>query len=165
MADTRKIVVELKVAGDGVDSDDGAKVNVENSVDPMKSSGKNSELGRTVLINSAYRRAKDSVINLTLWSINRYIDLKEDYMAENGLNIIKTTISKASSFGTTVAAGAVMGGWVGAAVAGIGWAGNEAISQAKRYESYYRALNEQNVGLEFGSIRAGLINGGRGTEN
>ena len=165
MSDVRKITVELKVNnGSSKASGEGGQVNIENAVAPVENDDSKA-LGKSVLVNQAYSRAKSLVLDNGDWAINRYFNLREDYLNENTYLALKTTVTKVASAASTIATGYAVGGVAGAVIAGVAWTGNEAFTQVKRYNTYFTAVNESNISLEFGRTRAGLVNNGRGTEN
>ena len=58
-------------------------------------------------------------------------------------------------------AGAVAGAVIGT----VGWGVNEIMNYQQRMSNTYQLLNSNNFSTNFAQVRAGLINGGRGTEN
>lgn len=158
--DTRKIVVEIiSTQGEGETTppkptDNDGKVK-RNEKEQLKS----------VLLNQAYNQAKKLVVQSVNSTLSRYYNMKEDYMLENNVNAIKTIIGKTSSFATTVAGGAMIGGVAGGVIAGVGWLGSEAINVSNMWKDTYAQINATNYNKTFTKSRLGLIDGGRGTEN
>lgn len=182
MADTRNIVIELKLkdsnGGNSLSSkstkDDGNeefKADLTTLLHPVKTMKENT-LGKNVVVNQAYNYAKSAVKQMAMYEINKYFSLTENYKAQQDMQNTLTTISKVASFGTTVAAGAITGaagGPVGAAfgaiVAAAGWVGNEIISAKQTFETQERNLATMNNASVFQLTRMGLVDGGRGSYN
>lgn len=118
-----------------------------------------------------------NVINITTktasLSVNRYFQLSEDYKGQNYLNNIMANINRAKSLGSSVLngaeSGALVGGAAGAA-AGAVISGtfnllNQSIDYQNRVWNYEVSLNATRSETTFKAKRAGLYDGGRGTEN
>lgn len=167
MADERKIVVEISLKQD----EDTIKNVTDNENEETKDTDSNI-LMKNIIVNQAYNLAKDTLIRAVDVGITRNLALREDYIGENIYNNAKVTINKVSNLATSVIGGAVTGGQagVGGAIAGAiigfaGWGIGEAFSINERQSNYARTLNASRYGSDFMQTRAGLINGGRGTEN
>lgn len=112
---------------------------------------------------------------------NRYTSLKEDYISENRLNNLKTSISKVKSLSSSTLqasslgkmAGMAVGGPIGAAVGSVlgtvagvvTWGVKNEQQNRQKLQGYYKQLNETNFQTYLDSSRAGLVDNGRGTEN
>lgn len=131
---------------------------------PIKSAEK-AMFGKHILAKQAYDQVKSVLGNAINSSLNRYYSLSENYMLETDIANLKTGISKASSFGTTVVSGAMVGGPWGAAIAAAGWVVNESISYNNSLSNYYSQINTNNYNTNFSRTRASLYDNGRGTEN
>ena len=168
--DTRKLVIEIIDSSSGGELTQGketkeeSKTNLTKLLQPNQTK-QTKDLAMNVLVNQAYRNAKDALIKTVEFNLNRYFTMHEDYMNENTYNNAKAAIGKMASFGTTVAAGAMMGGPIGASVAAIGWGVNQAMAEKSTMSQYYQGLNSTNMETSFNRTRAGLINNSRGTEN
>lgn len=111
----------------------------------------------------------ETAVTLTL---NRYFRLSEDYRSENYLMNLNQDISIAKSIAGSTISGAIGGskfGPVGAVVgAGIG-GGSAALNAVLNWQNtkanFYATINATNTEQEFRAKRAGLYDGGRGTEN
>lgn len=169
MADTRKITIEIIQKTEG---DDTPKT-PDNDKDKKKTDSEGKTLLKSVILNQGYSVAKKLVIQGVESSMNRYLTLSEDYMAQNTYNAVKTSINKLSSAGSAILGGAVAGAKAAGpfgAVAGIvigtvGYGVSEFLSYQSRMSSYFRALNASNAEMNFARKRAGLIDGSKGTEN
>lgn len=119
----------------------------------------------------AATKAASIAKNAAEFSLERYCTLQEDYMSQQAISNIQTSISQVSQAGSSMITGAmsmakfgpwgmIAGGLIGAASFGV----NQYISYQKRMSSYHQQLNAVNFQTEFSSSRLGLI-GGSGTEN
>lgn len=120
----------------------------------------------------AMNTVKNNIISAASVAWNRYVDMKEDYLAQNNMNEVKAHLGMAKSYGTSIAAGATIGaigGPVGIAVGAAVGAASNFISRGVRYGITMANYNEQNNAMNaqtnFSRVRMGLIDGGRGTEN
>lgn len=169
MADTRKITIEIIQKAEG---DDIPKTPDEDK-DKKKSDNEGKALLKSFILNQGYKVAKKMVIQSVEASVNRYLTLTEDYMAQNTYNMVKISIDKANAAGTTIIGGAItgaiVGGFIGAGVgAVIGTVGlgvSEFINYQSRMSGYFRALNASNIEMNYARKRAGLMDGSKGTEN
>lgn len=106
-------------------------------------------------------------------NFSRYTRLSEDYMANNSMSLVKSAVSQAAGFVSSaisgVMAGSAVGGPLGAMIgASINVAayGVKSWVQTKEAESkFYQTLNASKSQSAFSLQRAGLTDGGRGTEN
>ena len=179
-ADTKKITIEI--VGGGAETGEGTAQGQEDSGSNLKdslskllhpiSTIENSVLGKTVILNQAYQSVKQTTLNALDMSINRYFSLKEDYLAETTYNNVKTSISKVTGLAASAINGAMMGSSLGpagsiagAVIGATAFGVNEFLGYQTRYSNYYKNLNEANFQTGFGQMRAGLVNGSRGTEN
>ena len=112
---------------------------------------------------------------------NRYTTLQEDYIAENRINNIKTSVNNVKSMaqsslkGATTGAqlgGAIGGPWGAAAGAAVGvvagttfWGVNQHLKNQQKLSGYYQQLNQTTFQTYLDSSRAGLVDNGRGTQN
>lgn len=131
----------------------------------------NKTLG-AVVANQLWEQTKANVKNIATYSLNRYFNLTEDYISEQNVNNAITAINKTMSFGTAVIGGAIVGasfGPVGAAITTIistaSWVINDAVEKTKRWQTARLSQENANYNREFSSVRAGLIDGSKGTMN
>lgn len=172
MSDTRKITIEILQTDKSTGAVKETTQNVE-ATDQKNASNEGSLLLKSVILNQGYNVAKKSVINAVNASINNYIALSEDYMAENTYNAIKTSISKATSIGGSLVSSAMAGGMVaglpgavaGFVIGGVGTTFNELLSYQSRMSSYYQSLNATNISKDYARRRSGYTDNGKGTDN
>ena len=132
--------------------------------------------GSSVFGYGAVQLAKNAVnivSDLAEINFSRYTRLSEDYMANNSISLVKSAVGQVTSFvssvGSAAMAGAAVGGLPGAAVSSAIAAATYGIKswiQTKEAESkFYQTLNASRSQSAFSLQRAGLTDGGRGTEN
>ena len=131
--------------------------------------------GSSVFGYGAVQLAKNAVSvisDLAEINFSRYTRLSEDYMANNSVSLVKSAVSQVTGFASSIMSGAMAGsaaGPIGAAVgATISAAtyGFKSWVQTKEAESkFYQTLNASRSQSAFSLQRAGLTDGGRGTEN
>ncbi len=169
MADTRKITIEIIQKNEG---DDTPKIPDEDK-DKKKSDSEGKTLLKSVILNQGYKVAKKLVIQGVESSMNRYLTLSEDYMAQNVYNAVKVSIDKATTAGTAIIGGGLAGAKVagvpgaiaGIVIGSVGFGVSEFLSYQSRMSGYYRTLNASNIEMSFARKRAGLMDGSKGTEN
>lgn len=151
-----------------------AKEITDHIVHPVKSLVEDA-VGSSVKGQAVLQLAQQSwgIITQTIdYSINRNLNLSENYIAQNDYNRIKGTYGLITSGASSVASGIVSGaafGWAGAIVGGlaggVNWAAQTALQQSERYSQYYQQLNATNFNTQYNQKRAGLYDGSRGTES
>lgn len=153
----------------------GSSQAVSNDDSANKEMGKYAEIGGkgkngfsvagSMLTVYAFNQVKNRIIQTasTMW--NRYVDMKEDYLAQNNMNVIKAHVGAVSSYATSASAGYAMGGVIGAAIGVVGNAVNRAVSYKTTRANYNEQNNAMNAQTNFSRVRMGLIDGGRGTDN
>lgn len=158
--ETRKVTIEIITSEE---SKKGTKPKAKDKEGKIK----RSEFDKleSVLINQAFNQAKSVVTQAVNSSLNRYYNMKEDYMLENQINQARNVINKTKSLATTIAGGVSVGGAVGGAIVGVGWAVSESITLNNRWKDIYAEINATNYNQTFTKSRLGLVDGGKGTEN
>lgn len=159
--DTRKITIEIIGGGSG--SEENNEDTVDKELNPKKT--KKKKTGAEIWLNMVAQRALSIFTSTVESSANRYFYMKEDYLGEQIYRNVKSNISKASGAIITIAAGAKIGGGVGAAIATVGVVANESLSVFNKYATLENQMNTLNYGMEFSRTRAGLVDNGKGTEN
>lgn len=170
MAEVRKIVVELR---------DGEQTTTPKQEPSPKKEANNKNvtnesmiLAKSVLLNQAVNTAKRMVISGVTQSINRYLTLTEDYLAEETYHNAMNTISKATTLGGSLYIGAkvgsalgIGGAVVGMGIATVGFVGSNMLNYQAQMSAYHRQINASNINRAYGMKRAGLVDGGKGTDN
>lgn len=180
MADERKIVIELKNAGAVQENkkDTGTSLESDGSFNLSTAMSKGMTAGaiaNTAWISIATTLAKDTLEEfkqVAAYDINKFFNLRDDYIGEMRFNHIKTAWQKAQSLSGAMSAGATMGAMggtagmaVGAVIGATFWFVSEIISSYQRAETQRIALDTAKYQSAFQLTRLGLIDGGRGTEN
>lgn len=181
MAETRKIVIEIL---DGESGGNGEKTSKEKDpnkemaktlnkvIHPLKTA-ESVTIGKVAILSYGLQQAKQIANQTFSFGIDRKLSLTENYLAQNEYNNFKTTISKAKSLAGTVGSGAVAGvqvggAWgavIGAVVGTVAWGAGQYTENRANLSSYYQEINTTNYNSQFSRTRAGLVDGGRGTEN
>ena len=172
MADSRNIVIELKLKDSGGNSfskkntkeKNGGEVDLSAFLHPVKTIEK-AVLGKHIVVQQAYNKAKAALKREAMYEINKYFSLTENYKAQQDMNNTLATIEKVTGFGTAVIAGAMAGGPGGAVVGALAYVGSEIIQTYQRFDQQNRNLATMNVESTFQLTRMGLIDGGRGSYN
>lgn len=180
MAETRKIVIEI------LDGDSGSGEKKTKEKDPNKEMAKtvnkflhplktkeNALMAKSAILTYSLQQAKQISTQMFSFNIDRKLSLTENYIAQNEFNNFKTTISKAKSLIGTAGSGAVTGAqtggaWgaaLGAALGAVAWGVGQYTENRANLSSYYQEINTTNYNSQFSRTRAGLVDGGRGTEN
>ena len=168
MAEVRKITIEI-VEGEGGGDDGENKKKKKTDEDKTRKRQEQTfkQIGKKAF-NTAYQIISSGVEN----TLQREYTLTENYMSQTVYANAKNTISMVKDLGHSMVAAVKLGslgGPVGiAASVGItaaAWTFSHVLSYQNRMSSYYQSLNASNYQSDFSQIRAGLIDGGRGTEN
>ena len=113
------------------------------------------------LLNNTARMVAGSVEALG----KNYYRMNEDYSGENTFQNAKRYVAIGSNVATHAYTGFLSGGIYGAVIgAGIALA-NAGIGRQEEIAEAYRRLREDNYDDYYLGVRAGLIDGGRGTDN
>lgn len=162
MADTRKILIEIRLTGsNGTPKPDPDEKPSETALQPTRNSEK--ALGAySVLLNQAYQNAKSLVTSAVNYGVNKYFSLREDYIGETDWNATKSILGLVSGFATTTVAGVMAGGVAGGIIASVGYGAMTALNYAQRWDTAMISLSTGNIEREYASSRTG---GNRNTEN
>lgn len=107
------------------------------------------------LLHEAYNYAKQEVLSIANYEINKYFTLTDDYIGQRNLSVAKSVISKAVGIGTTIGAGFATGGVVGGAIAIIGSGVTLATDIYQNYDNERIKLMQQNAQLAYSRQRLG----------
>lgn len=177
MADERKIVIELKVAGgagknDDQDNEEENLTNVLRKIQhPIKSLEKDI-FGKNVFAYMMWQSTKTMVKKAVTYEAEKYFNLSEDYKTEMLYRNTMSVIEHVSGIGVSILGGAIAGaklgpvGAIGGALLGGATAAVTSIIDARKaWDRQNRELTEMNMQSSFQVVRLGLINDGRGTLN
>lgn len=166
MAEVRKITIEIvegSGGGDGGGDDEEKKKKKKKKTEEEKFLDAAKHIGQEFL----------NVIQTNVeQSLQRHFTLTENYMSQNIYNNAKKSISMVMNGAASIASMAKIGGLLGPVGAGFGAVAGAALFIAQQHEnyqtrmsSYYQSLNASNYQSDFSQVRAGLIDGSKGTEN
>ena len=179
MADTRNIVIELKVRNDspkaqkgtGAESKEMEKMDLEYLLHPVGKL-KGIEGAKYALVLNAYNNAKSVIKNEAKYEIGKYFSLTENYAMQQDIDNALIAISKVAEFGSSIlsgivvgSAGGVGGALVGAIVGAVADIAQNSVQIYQRFDQQNRQLATANVQSQFQAVRMGLIDGGRESLN
>ena len=112
------------------------------------------------------KRVLTAIKDDSLYFAGKYFTATEDYKSQSLVSNASATIDTVMSAGFGIYAGVkVIGGFAGA-VAGIAAVGLNLVRQTyKKYEGEAEKIVQNAYGNYFYGVRAGLVDGGHGTEN
>lgn len=127
----------------------------------------------TYLIKESADNALQLVTEATSLTLGRYFKLSEDYKNQNNLNNVMSNINKVKSFSGSILSGAAMGNAivpgagavVGAVIGGATNVAKQVIEWEDKKANFASSMNATRVETSFRAKRAGLYDGGKGTEN
>ena len=118
------------------------------------------------------KKVADTMLTLAENNFSRYTRLSEDYMANNARQFVNTSINQVKSFvgsvGSSAASGMMFGPAgiaIGAVIGGAANIANNFIETKEAESRFYQSINASKAQSAFSMQRAGLTDGGRGTEN
>ena len=165
MAEVRKITIEIVEGSGGGDDEEDEEAKKKRKEEQLKKKQAN-------VLKNLGKETLDLVASTVEDSLQRHFTLTENYMSQNIYANAKKSISLVMSAGSSILNGAKIGsifGPGGTAVGAIVGAASFAIQQQVQYQnrmsSYYQSLNASNYQSDFSQVRAGLIDGSKGTEN
>lgn len=177
MADDRRITIEI--LGTGASGKSTQQIKTAGGSDFQKTLSKylhpiktfeREVLGDYVIAQQMAKQATSLVKETIDPTITRYLNLKEDYLAENDYAQIKSTISRTTGFLASVAGGAIVGAKagpigavVGAAISGVSYSVRQVIQYQQKMSGFYQQLNATNMQTAFMAQRAGLVVGTQNT--
>lgn len=175
MADLRKIVIEVveKKAGaketpDKPSPSPKTPKQPDAPADPESEKHPNDKLegyrNRAFLLYML-NQGKNAVASSVSLAMNRRFAVYEDYIGQTNFQNAVTAVSKmGSAVGSAVGAGLFFGP-AGVAVSLASTFVSEIIQVTARMNTAYRQLNITNANTAYAASRAGLVDGGKGTEN
>ena len=98
------------------------------------------------------------------YQYNKYINLSENYLAENTVNVATNIIGAGTGIIGSALSGFYIAGPVGAVLGGSFYVLNKAIKMGEIQEQQQITLNTMNYNREYSAIRLGLIDS-RNTQN
>ena len=118
------------------------------------------------------KKVADTMLTLAENNFSRYARLSEDYIANNTRQFVNTSINQVKGFVGSVGSGAANGMMfglagmaIGAVIGGVSNLANNFIETKEAESRFYQSINASKAQSAFSMQRAGLTDGGRGTEN
>jgi len=173
MADTSKIVIELKSVGsDSVANGQDQTVNGSDTVKKASSTlvqGANNPSKETMARNMLIKQAVSSAVAFTSqvgqYHISKYFALREDYESEQTYQNGMAAVEEIASFGSSVANGAILGSFggpigavIGAGISAVAWTVKEVFSIKKNWFNQQVSINTSNTQTGYSRVRLGLTN-------
>ena len=163
MDDLRRVEVVFKteVSSEPQKPSEKIKAGTKNKVQTQKT-----DYVGSVVVNQAWNIVKQGITQIGNYEINKWFSLNDDYIGQRNLNNALNVISKAKNIGMTVAGGFVVGGPIGAAVAGLGSLILTGIDVAQHIDRQNLQLRQMDAQLQYQRQRAGYsLTSGRVGEN
>lgn len=168
MADDRKIVIEiLNASADGSeensaetkkDADDLVKI----LQDPLSKNKKARKDKGEIVGAYVKKQAAKLTMSALKNTFDTYNNLRDDYLMENSMNAFHSLANVGETMFNSILGGAMIGmPGLGAVVGAV----SIGVNERNRRMNYYQNLNATNVQDDFYRRKAGLIDGGRGTQN
>ena len=168
MANDGKIYITISDKRYGQNVSESAElVNQPNLQNFSDEKNKDSVLGRYAE-HQMFHLVKGQAIRFVNFATSNIGNLTGDYLAQKKVNEVKQSISTAISLGMSIAGGASVGGWAGAAVGFVIGAASIISNQVYSDVENWRNVNRTNLEIAQLRDRAGLntlLDGSRGTEN
>lgn len=148
MASARMIEVRIKQ----VQSKNKKPTEPKNDIDSKLSIG---DLLENKLFQSSLDNAKNLLTEGALYGINKHLELTDDYVSQRYLNAGMNVIGRAVSMGSSIVAGANVGGVVGAIIGAVFAVGDLAFDIFKNYDKQNILIKQLDAQLQYQRQRAG----------
>jgi len=182
MADTIEYIVRIKGLGDSEDAETKMPRNaLSKGLDSLHKilnpktnlSHEKDEGGAVFVLKETSNTAVKAAATAIPLQINRYYKLSEDYKSQNYLNNVMLNINRAKGMANSAISGARTAGMVAgpefALVGALMGATSDLVVQAIQWNNtianYNSTMNATVAETNYKAKRAGLYNGGKGTEN
>lgn len=178
---TIKIVSESKpsASGGGGSSKASSDEDISNKIlsflsHPLQSIKRdafdNKITGKHLIAQYIFDNAVSNTKRIAMFSYNKYLNLSENYLLENDAEAVKKGLDFFGGLGASMIAGAKLGSAgggpgmvVGAVVGGLTYGFGSGISYEQKKYGYYNSIASSTYQNQYSQIRAGLIDGGRNT--
>lgn len=168
MAETREVVITIKGTGSTGGSSGGkgktvinniTNNNVTNIINNYSGSGAEYDdgldVGTSVLANQVFDALKKNITTEAKYQINKYFNTRDDYIGQRNLNVATSMANMAIGLGSSIVAGFMTGGPVGAAVAGVTSVLSTAVSVYNTLDAQNLKVDQMNAQLQFTRQRSG----------
>ena len=163
-----EIIVRIKDESNIEKGNNGTAINTKTGkirTDTQSSESEEANAGilvASVLVNQAYERTKQVVINEAMYQINKHFELTDDFEGKRDLNIALSIVGRTKNLATSTLAGAKLGsaggpiGTVIGAVVGFSLgAVGDVISTYHKFDEQNRINALRDAQLEYTRQRAG----------
>lgn len=118
----------------------------------------------SVFAHQVLNLAKNSAKTLGKFAASQYGDLTGNYVGQRKIDNALSIAEGVISLGTSIAMGAISGGWIGVGVALVSYATNATIGQIQASIGYSKQISRTNAIANYNSQRLGsiLVDGNRG---
>lgn len=147
MAELREVVITIKQDSVATPEKPNEQATGDNKIAEATKKSGGISAGMSVLVNQVYQHMRTQVETEAKYQVNKYFNMRDDYINQRNMNNALSVIGMAVSFGASVVAGAKLGasfGGVGAVVGAIAGATFSGVSTGL---SIYRALDQQNISI------------------
>lgn len=182
MADEVKYVVYIKgLVGGSKEDEDEPKSSlttglgkIQKMMHPVQNLLKHhkEESSKGYFIREVAKNAISTLEVSTSISINRYFQMSENYKGQSYLNNVMSNINRTKNFGGGILTGAIGGskfGPIGAIMGSTISAVSTIVQQNAQWQNvkanFNQSMNATRIETAFRAERAGLYDGGKGTEN
>lgn len=169
MAETREVVITIKGTGSTGSSGGGKGKTIINNITNNNvtnvinnSSGTSAEydsggldVGSSVLANQVFDTLKKTISTEAKYQINKYFSTRDDYVGQRNLNVALTKVNMIVGLGTSVAAGFMVGGPVGAVIGGVSSIVTTAVGAFNTLDAQNLKVDQMNAQLAFTRQRSG----------
>ena len=154
MAEIREVVI--KITGEGGSSSEkksspksspktNEKIQDVSTIDPAT----------MVLLAQAFDTIKNEFISEVNYSINKHFSLTDDYITQRNLSVAKNVGGRVLAMGSTIIAGASVGGVPGAIIGAVVSMVQLGVDIYQNYDQANIQVKQQNAQLDFTRQRAG----------
>lgn len=169
MAETREVVITIKGTGSTGSSGGGKGKTIINNITNNNvtnvinsSSGTSAEydsggldVGSSVLANQVFDTLKKTISTEAKYQINKYFSTRDDYVGQRDMNAAMSMANMAIGLGTSVVAGFMVGGPVGAIAAGVTSVLSTAVNIYNTLDAQNLKVDQMNAQLAFTRQRSG----------
>lgn len=171
MAETREVVITIKGTGSTGGGTGGGKTviqnitnnNVSNVTNIIKNSSSTSnaeydtgiDAGTSVLTNQVFESLKKTLLTEAKYQVNKYFSTRDDYIGQRNYNAAMSMANMVVGLGSSVLAGFMVGGPVGAIVAGATSVLSTAVSVYNTLDAQNLKVDQMNAQLSYTRQRSG----------
>lgn len=168
MAETREVVITIKGTGSTGGGTGGGKTviqsitnnNISNIITNSSSTSSAEydtgiDAGTSVLTNQVFESLKKTLLTEAKYQVNKYFSTRDDYIGQRNYNAAMSMANMVVGLGSSVLAGFMVGGPVGAIVAGATSVLSTAVSVYNTLDAQNLKVDQMNAQLSFTRQRSG----------